>query len=117
MTLREKIILSIKILSMIMLIIGLMLFYHRNLQTFAYLTRPNYEGKLIDKSLTIRETKQGSMVSRRFLLEEKDGVRFEIAPSADDYERAQIGTWIKSSKSGVIMLPSAPTPLMEDEKK
>ena len=94
MTLREKIVLSAKVLLTVMLFVGLMLFYQHNLRMFAQLARPEYEGKLINKSLTVRETRQGSKISRLFLLEGTDGVRFEIAPGEDDYERAQIGMWI-----------------------
>lgn len=80
------------------------------------LYRTEYEGKIVDKSLTIRESMYGSRVARRLLIESKSGERFEVAPSETVYERAQKGMWIRSSrKSGVELSWSETewTPVME----
>jgi hypothetical protein len=98
---------------------GLMVVYNQRLHTFADLGRSEYEGKLVNKSLTIHETNTGSKIELRFLVEGKDGKRFDIAPSPDVYERAQIGMWIKSSKSGVELSwsESRNTPTIESKKE
>ncbi|MDQ4121074.1 MAG: hypothetical protein M3209_06475 [Acidobacteriota bacterium] len=48
---------------------------------------------------------------RKLLIEDKDGVRFEVLVGAEIYERAQIGRQIKSSKSGVEIFPDETNPL------
>ena len=65
------------------------------------LSRTEYAGKIVDKSLTIRETQLGSKMVRRLLIEGEGGERFEVAPELDVYERAQIGMRIRSDRSGV----------------
>ncbi len=59
-----------------------------------------YEGRVVDKSATYRETDRGSKVKRRILVEGKDGRRFEILPVPEVYERAEIGMMIKSGEGG-----------------
>jgi hypothetical protein len=63
--------------------------------------RMDYEGRVIDKSETFLETKTGSRVQRRLLIEGKDGGRFEIAVNKELYDRVQKGMWIESSGKGV----------------
>lgn len=63
--------------------------------------RSEYEGRVVDKSQTILETNEGSFVRRRLLIEDRNGVRFEVAVSRELYERAQKGMWIKRSRRGV----------------
>ena len=79
---------------------SLMLVYRERLRPGG-LSRTEYAGKIVDKSLTIRETELGSKMVRRLLIEGEGGERFEVAPELDIYERAQVGMRIKSSRSGV----------------
>ena len=60
-----------------------------------------YEGKILDKSQTITESKRGSGVRRRLLLEGRGGEKFEVTIGAETYERAQAGMWIKKTEAGV----------------
>ena len=59
-----------------------------------------YEGRVVDKSATFRETEIGSRVKRRILVEGKDGRRFEISPVPEVYERAEVGMMIRSGAAG-----------------
>ncbi|MFN2481348.1 MAG: hypothetical protein ABR554_07760 [Pyrinomonadaceae bacterium] len=70
--------------------------------------RREYVGKIVDKSLTVRETKLGSKMVGRLLVEGEGGKRFEVAPGLDVYERAQTGMWIKGSQAGVELSWSEP---------
>jgi hypothetical protein len=80
--------------------------------------RGEYEGKIVDKSLTIQETQTGSKMKRRLLIEGKRGERFEVAPDVAIYERAQIGMWIKSDRAGVELSrsESGGSPAVEGKK-
>jgi hypothetical protein len=73
------------------------------------LHRTIYEGQIIDKSATLRESRFGSSIIRKLLIENKNGSRFEIIVSPEVYERAQIGKQIKSNKSGVEILQAETT--------
>lgn len=66
--------------------------------------RKEYEGRVIDKSETFVETREGSFVRRRLLIEGRDGVRFEVAVGEEDYRRIQKGMWIKKSSVGAAEL-------------
>lgn len=59
-----------------------------------------YEGRIVDKSATLRETQIGSRVRRRILVEGRDGRQFEISPVPEVYERAEVGMMIKSGEGG-----------------
>lgn len=80
--------------------------YQRYALTGPY--RPEYEGKILDKSMTITDSHTGSGVSRRLLLEGRSGERFQIAVSEKTYEQAQPGMWIRRSEAGIELNPSGP---------
>lgn len=77
---------------------GLTIFYRQDF-TPAGVYRPEDEGRIADKHLTGRETREGSRVARRLLVEGKDGVRFEVGVGPEVNERAEVGMWIKVSNA------------------
>jgi hypothetical protein len=81
--------------------------YQRYALTGPY--RPEYEGKILDKSMTITDSHTGSGVSRRLLLEGRSGERFQIAVSEKTYEQAQPGMWIRRSEAGIELNPAGPS--------
>ena len=64
------------------------------------LYRVDYEGKIVDKSVTINESRTGSRAARRLLIRGKSGEEFQVAINEVLYGRAQVGMWIKSSSAG-----------------
>ena len=72
--------------------------------------RRNYEGRIVDKSLTIRESQYGSWAVRRLRVRGKGGEEFEVSVSDALYQRAQVGMWIKRSDTGVKVLWQEPDP-------
>ena len=86
-------------------------------QLYSGLNRTEYEGKVIDKSLTLRETKMGSKASPRLLIEGAGGERFEVRPDEDVYERVQVGMWIKSSRGAVELSWSRPETTPAERKR
>lgn len=76
--------------------------------------RPQYEGRVVDKHVTVRESKLGSWAARRLLIEGRDGVRFEVEVGPEVYERAGIGMWIKVRNAQVeLTRPDARGPAVE----
>ena len=76
--------------------------------------RPEYEGRVVDKHVTIRESKMGSWAARRLRIEGRDGVRFEVEVGPEVYERAEAGMWIKVANAQVeLTRPDAQGPAVE----
>lgn len=70
--------------------------------------RMEYEGRVIDKSVTITESQTGSYPVRRLLIKSKSGEEFQVIVNQSLYERAQVGMWIKSSKAGAELSLTEP---------
>lgn len=62
--------------------------------------RTEYEGRVMDKSVTLGETQTGSYPVRRLLIRGKGGDEFQIIVNESLYNRAQVGMWIKNGKAG-----------------
>ncbi|HYO92188.1 MAG TPA: hypothetical protein VEQ40_11155 [Pyrinomonadaceae bacterium] len=82
-------------------LLALIVIVYRQRHSSTGIYRKEYEGRVIDKSETFVETREGSFVSRRLLIEDRDGVRFEVAVSREDYGRVQKGMWIKKNRDGI----------------
>ena len=67
-----------------------------------------YEGRILDKSVTITESQTGSRAAYRLHLAGRDGARFEIVVNRDFYERAQVGMWVRSDHDGAKLSWSEP---------
>ena len=63
--------------------------------------RREYEGKVLDKSITLNDSRTRTGARRRLHLEGRDGERFQVAVNEDIYERAQVGMRIRRSPSGI----------------
>jgi hypothetical protein len=105
---REALSFGLRIAVVAAVVAGLMALYRQSLHESARLNPAEYEGRIVDKSLTIRETMLGSKFSRRLVIEGKGGGRFEVAAGADVYERAQVGMWVKGGSAGVELGGHAP---------
>lgn len=90
------------ILFLVLLLIGFGIAHSGQFSSFG-LYRTEYQGRIIDKSMTFSETQLGSGLKRRLLIEDKNGARFEVAVKADVYDRAQIGMLIKNGNIENLM--------------
>ena len=72
------------------------------------LYRMEYEGKIVDKSVTISESQTGSGEVRCLRIRGKNGEEFQVTINEVLYGRAQIGMWIKSSSKGVELTWNEP---------
>src|SRR5688572_29781859 len=68
--------------------------------------RGNYEGKVIDKGIITHESLTGSSVERYLVIEGKDGALFSVYVTSTLYERAQIGVWIRKTKTDQELSPT-----------
>ena len=79
--------------------------------------RGEYEGRIVNKHQTGAETKTGSCVTRRLVIEGKNGERFQVMPTADVYERARVGMLIRGGGAGVeLSWPATRSPAPESAK-
>ena len=72
--------------------------------------RVEYEGRVVDKSLTLQETQMGTGAMRRLLIRTKGGEEFQVVVNEVLYERAREGMWIRSSRDGARLYDSEPPP-------
>lgn len=63
-----------------------------------------YEGTIINKSITGKESEFGSYMSRKLHIRDQNGLEFYVVVDSSLYERAQVGMWIKSNKDGKELL-------------
>ena len=70
--------------------------------------RTEYEGRILDKSVTLVETEFGSRPVHRLHLAGGDGARFEVIVNRDFYERAQVGMWVSNGRDGAKLSQAAP---------
>jgi hypothetical protein len=89
-----------------LLIVGFIAIRERFTSTGLY--RIEYEGKIVDKSVTITESQTGSGAARRLLIRAKNGEEFQVTINEVLYGRAQIGMWIKSSSKGAELTWAEP---------
>jgi hypothetical protein len=65
----------------------------------------DYNGKVLDKWQTFRETDQGSIVKMVFIVEDENGNKREIKVSESLYNQVSIGEFI-TNKDGVLTTSS-----------
>lgn len=63
--------------------------------------RVEYQGKVVDKSITVNHTETGSYQLRILRIRDEEGKEFNIIVDVDLYDRTQIGMWIKKNDTGV----------------
>jgi hypothetical protein len=96
----QKFTTAVFIVMAVMLVLTLLIKCNQGMTSTGPFLR-TYEGRIEDKSATIGETQLGSTVRFRLLVRTKSGQRLEVAIDRDNYERAQVGMWIKSSETGI----------------
>lgn len=89
-------------------------YYQRSASTGPF--RQEYEGKIVDKWVNIGEARTGSYPARRLLIKNRNGEQFPVAVTESTYGRAQVGMWIKSSKTGGELSWEEP-PATEDKPR
>lgn len=67
------------------------------------LVRRDFVGKVMDKSLTLRESQIGTAPLAGLTVEDDGGRRFNVAVTAEQYERARVGMRVRRS-GGLIEL-------------
>ncbi len=70
--------------------------------------REEYEGRVVDKSVTIRETEVGSRAVKRLLIRHTNGTQFDVIVDEALYGRAEVGMWIKRNKTMTDLSWTAP---------
>jgi hypothetical protein len=98
--------------ALVVLLVGAtivaVIFSLRQRSTSTGLYRTEYEGKIVDKSVTIRESQTGSYPVQRLLIRSKSGEEFQVTINNPLYQRAQVGMWIKSNGAGTELTWEAP---------
>jgi hypothetical protein len=72
--------------------------------------RVDYEGRIVDKSITLAETQLGSGAVERLHIRGKDGETFDVIVNRSLYDRAQVGMWIRSDRDGAKLSWNEPPP-------
>ncbi len=68
--------------------------------------RKNFTGRIVEKRVSVDETRQGSKFANSLLVEEESGGRFYLRVTDEMYKRAEVGKWIRRDKNGVYLLDS-----------
>jgi hypothetical protein len=95
-------------IAVILGLVAVMFIYCRQQLTSTGLYRMEYEGKIVDKSVTIGESQTGSYPVRKLHIRGKNGQEFQVIVNENLYGRAQSGMWIKSSKTGAELTREEP---------
>ncbi|MBA3240822.1 MAG: hypothetical protein H0T60_06305 [Acidobacteria bacterium] len=106
------------VLTALLLPAGGVILYQRFKLTGPY--RIDYEGRVVDKSLTLRETEEGTQAVTHLIVEGKDAARFRVSVNRGLYDRAQVGMWIRSNRDGAELSWSEPSrrpPTGEEKEK
>lgn len=72
--------------------------------------RVDYEGRIVDKSITLAETQMGTGSVKRLHIRGKDGETFDVIVNSSLYDRAQVGMWIRSDRNGAKLSWDEPRP-------
>jgi hypothetical protein len=97
---------SIGIVLAIVLLAGIaILIYQRSTSTGSF--RSEYKGKIIDKRISVLETREGSRFAKELIVEEAGGHRFTVSVTQEIYDRAKPGMLIrKTAAKGIELLPN-----------
>jgi hypothetical protein len=79
--------------------------YYLQFATTLNVNTSDYNGKVLDKWQTFRETDQGSIIKRVFIVEDESGNKREIKVSESLYNQVIIGEFI-TNKDGVLTTSS-----------
>jgi hypothetical protein len=79
---------------------GYLLYRHQRM-TSTGLYRASYEGRVVNKSVTFRETKIGSSAYFILLIKSAEGQEFEVLVGREVYEEVRVGMSIKKTRNGL----------------
>ncbi|HEY0170835.1 MAG TPA: hypothetical protein VGB98_07420 [Pyrinomonadaceae bacterium] len=74
------------------------------------LVRRDFVGRVVDKSLTLRESMIGTAALPSLLVEDGGGRRFDVAVNSEQYERARVGMWVRRGGGEVRLSWDEPAP-------
>jgi hypothetical protein len=66
--------------------------------------RTEFSGKIVEKRVSVYESREGSQFVDSFVIEEKSGRRFQFTVTAEMYKHAEVGMWIRRDRNGVYLL-------------
>ena len=69
-----------------------------------------YEGRVVDKSITLAETQRGSGKILRLHIRGRAGENFTAEVSYDTYDRARVGMWARNDGTGIRLYATEPPP-------
>ena len=70
----------------------------------------SYEGRIVDKSITLSESQKGSGRVLRLHVRGRDGGNFAVKVDYDTYNRAQVGMWVRNDGGGPQLSWEEPPP-------
>lgn len=94
-----RVVRDVLIVAAIVGLVGVLTFVLRNSRAGPY--RTEYAGKIVEKTIRLHESQEGSWAERYLTIEEEGGVRSQVVVAPSIYDRAKIGMWIKSRKEGI----------------
>lgn len=65
--------------------------------------RVEYEGRVLDKSITIKESETGSYPIKKLYIRNRNNEEFNVLVDAKLYDRVKVGMWIKKDRDDVIL--------------
>jgi hypothetical protein len=74
------------------------------------LIRRDFVGRVLDKSLTLRESQIGTGGFLTLLVEDRGGGRFKVLVTEEQYERARVGMWVERSGGEIKLSWDEPEP-------
>ena len=77
----------------------------RQRYTSTGLYRIDYEGRIVDKSVTVTESETGSGVKRLLRIRANNGEEFQVYVNRNLYEQAKVGMWVKSKAGSAELTP------------
>jgi hypothetical protein len=66
--------------------------------------RREFTGQIVDKRISVFESREGSSFVNNLVIEEKNGRRFLFTVTEDMYGRARVGMWIRRNQKGIELL-------------
>jgi hypothetical protein len=92
------------LLLIVFLIVSLFLCFYFLDYIISTSYRKVYKGKVVDKWLSITETQQGSIVTRRLLIEGGNGERFKMFINIEEYDKIKIGDFVENKGNGEVVV-------------
>lgn len=74
------------------------------------LARRDFDGRVVEKFVTLGESRIGSTTFPRLVVETANGARFNVAVNDEQYERARVGMRISRHKGELILSWDKPQP-------